>query len=306
MVKKADFGLTISQFIGLFSWNKAPLLILAIVLIPINWLIESEKWHGLMNKFVSLSRWKSIKSIISGITLGIATPSRVGEYGGRMLFVPSNKNAKAAMTTFVGSFAQNIVNITFGALGLIVFVKSFQPEQILWSWAMTTVVTAALIILYIFYFNLEFVDHLRSRFKIFDRRWIKDLISFKELDFADLIRVWILSILRYVVYLLQYLLVAYFFGIELHGILAIAGIATIFLIQGSLPLPPFLGVLARGEIAIIIWRYYDANDLSILSATYALWALNVVLPAIIGYVFVLKVNIFESIGLKNLFFNNGK
>jgi hypothetical protein len=68
------------------------------------------------------------------------------------------------------------------------------------------------------------------------------------------------------------------------------------LLQTAIPLPPIVGLLARGEVALKIWGISSQNDLSILAATFTLWVINLIIPALIGLVFILRLNFLKSLG----------
>ena len=90
-----------------------------------------------------------------------------------------------------------------------------------------------------------------------------------------------------------------FFGIQVSIINGIAGIATIFLFQTSIPLPPVMGLFVRGKIALDIWGLFSDNELGILASTFSLWILNLIVPALIGMVFIIKINVVQSLGIKS-------
>jgi hypothetical protein len=68
----------------------------------------------------------------------------------------------------------------------------------------------------------------------------------------------------------------------------ISGIFLVFLIQSGIPLPPFLSMLARVEIAVIIWSVFERDVMIILSATFSLWIINLLIPSLIGAIFLVK------------------
>ena len=94
--------------------------------------------------------------------------------------------------------------------------------------------------------------------------------------------------LRYVLYSIQYYTMLRFYGIQLPLDAALAGVGTIYLLQTAIPLPPVLGLLARGEIALLVWGIWGGNSLSILAASYTLFVLNLVFPALLGLIFIVK------------------
>jgi len=90
-----------------------------------------------------------------------------------------------------------------------------------------------------------------------------------------------------------------FFGVNAPFLEALAGISTVFLVQTSIPLPPVTGLLTRGQVALFVWSFFGGNEISVLAATYSLFVINLILPALIGAVFILKTNVLKSLGYAN-------
>jgi hypothetical protein len=123
--------------------------------------------------------------------------------------------------------------------------------------------------------------------KIFVRfgSYFEETSSFKN---KILIKALILSAMRYLVFTGQYALLLYYFGITIPFLAMISGIFLVFLIQSGIPLPPFLSMLARVEIAVIIWSVFERDVMIILSATFSLWIINLLIPSLIGAIFLVK------------------
>ncbi|MGI4806204.1 MAG: hypothetical protein ACRYFL_15665, partial [Janthinobacterium lividum] len=66
-------------------------LFLVTVLMLINWLLEAVKWQYLTKLLEKMSLWKAIEGVFCGLTMAIITPNRIGEYGGRILYLPPRK-----------------------------------------------------------------------------------------------------------------------------------------------------------------------------------------------------------------------
>ena len=66
-------------------------LIIALILVPVNWGIETFKWKYLIKKIEYISFSKAFKSILSGVTIGIFTPNRMGEFAGRIFYLESDE-----------------------------------------------------------------------------------------------------------------------------------------------------------------------------------------------------------------------
>ena len=97
-------------------------------------------------------------------------------------------------------------------------------------------------------------------------------------------------------YSVQFFFLLKFFGIDAPFLEALAGIATVFLVQTSVPLPPVMGLLTRGQVALFVWGFFGGNEISVLASTYSLFVINLVLPSLFGAVFILKTNVLKSLG----------
>ena len=96
------------------------------------------------------------------------------------------------------------------------------------------------------------------------------------------------SLLRYLTYLIQYVLIIYALDSSLSLELVIGGACFIFLIQSVVFLPPALNFLARGEISIIVWTTLGLSVYTALMATIILWVINLALPAFMGMILLVN------------------
>ncbi|MBK9737214.1 MAG: hypothetical protein IPO92_20605 [Saprospiraceae bacterium] len=104
------------------SWNIVYLGI-CFVLMPINWYLESVKWQTLMSPHTQVPLLRALKTVFAGISLGIVTPARVGEYGGRLLLSDPDYKTEVISATLLGSIAQNLCNVMGGLIFSYFFLK---------------------------------------------------------------------------------------------------------------------------------------------------------------------------------------
>lgn len=273
-------------------------LLTVLLLMPVNWLIETSRFQLLMSKFVAIDYLTSLKSILSGLSLASVTPNRVGEYGGRVLALKPENNKFGLLATFAGSIAQNLVNLVFGLLGGLYFLSihmHFTPLQLS---TMTIIVFLFVIFISILYYRLDWLSQIFKRLNFIPAmsKVQRALDQTKNLGVKLLTRVLYYSVLRYLVYTSQYVLMLYAFDFNIPIISAFSGVAFIYLVQSGLPIPPLFGLLARGEIAILIWGIFVDGELVILTATLLLWIINLILPAFIGLIIVYNIDIIKSLG----------
>src|SRR6478735_8038026 len=100
---------------GPASWK----LLMICGLMVINWSIEARKWQVLLLPIEKMSWWKCLQATLSGVAFAINTPNRIGEYGGRILYVNEGNRIPAMSLTMLGSFSQLLITMLLGCGGLI-------------------------------------------------------------------------------------------------------------------------------------------------------------------------------------------
>ncbi len=267
-----------------------------VVLMPVNWYIESTKWNVLVTKFQSFGIQKSIFSVLSGVSMAIMTPGRIGEYGGRLVGIKSENRSKAILANLISSLSQNIINLGLGLIMALLFFNTHMEIQR--SVFLSLVFASTLIVstLLLTFFRIDLMDGLLAYFPQY--KWVtkirSSVSSFTDLGNTTLFYILTLSFVRYAVYLGQYVLLIFFFGVTDQLVPAILGVSTLFFLQSNLPLPPALSVLARGEMAIFLWSVFSSNVLGIVAATFSLWIINLVIPSILGAMIISQADLFEE------------
>ncbi len=282
------------------SIEKRPFFIVFVVLLMlVNLGLESMKWKVLVSKFEKTTFLNSFKTILVGVTTGIVTPAKLGEYFGRMLLLDSKNNWKAIWATFISSIAQNIATILFGIFGLTYFLRRFYDiESTIIDVSFYLGLTLVVVLLFLYYnidLGLRIIRRLGLR-KFADKIMSKDDSIKQFADSSILNKVLIFSLLRYLVFALQYYLLLVFFGVEGDVTAVFAAITVVYLIQTSIPLPPITNIFARGEIAILVFSHFTGNEIMILSSTFSLWIINLLIPATIGMFIIFKINVVKSLG----------
>lgn len=296
--RRADWPAIGQAFLRQLRQANAAWLLAALLLVPFNWLAETKKWHQFVRRYEAMSTWRAMRAVLTGVSFSLFTPNRVGEYGGRLLYVQPRNRWKALIANLVGNFSQYMVLLTGGAIGAVYFLPQLAPVDPLYGQAFGALVLSGLVVLYAVYFNLPLALPVLRRLPMarFFRRWAREVQVITTFNRDELGSILGWAILRYAVYSTQYLLLLKFFGIEVATGAAYAAIATIFLVQTSLPLPPIAGLAARGDLAIQVWAGFGANPASGLAATFTLWIINLILPALIGTFSLLHVNITKQTG----------
>ena len=285
-------------FVEQLTIQNAIWMVLAVMLMPINWFLETLKWKILVQNFDDISLWQAYKAVFAGVTFSIFTPNRVGEYGGRILLIKPENNWKAIIATLVGSFSQLLILLSMGLMGLVYFSFQFLAIDPFVIQGIGLLGVALICLMLFCFFNVNLIIPLAKKipFANYLKKFVKDIQVLRNYSSKELGPVLIFAFLRYSVYSLQYFLILKFFGLEIALLPGLAAIATIFLLQTSFPLPPLMGLLIRGEVALFVFSFFSENDLAILASTFSLWIINLIIPALIGTLFVMNVNWLKSLG----------
>lgn len=277
---------------GMENW---PWLAVAFLLLPVNWSLETQKWRYLLFPFYRLSFGRAFSGIMAGVSLSLFTPNRVGEYGGRLLAVPSRYNGHAVVSALVGNLAQLLVLIGAGLVGALYVGGLYFREMRLLFDSFWWLAMALLILIYLLFFNIRWLGAAAGALPL-PRKALRLVLMLNRYRPRRLGVALGLAAMRYGVYCFQYFCLLAFFGAAPPIGAALAGIATIFLIQASIPLPPALGLLARGEAALLALGPHGGQEVAILAATFALFIINLCLPALVGMAAIFKINVLKSLG----------
>lgn len=268
-------------------------LLIAVVLMPLNWALETLKWQQLMRVYCRLPFGAAFAAVLSGVTISLFTPNRIGEYGGRLLALEPRLAWGTVISSLLGSWIQWTVLLTGGVAGVYHVATQLElaePGRAA-SFSIAGLALAALALWAIFHIQAlaGFAwKLLRGRWR---RRVLSKLLPLRHYSGSSIGLSLLWAALRYAVYCTQYYLMLRFFGIHLPIGEAAAGISAIFLAQTSLPLPPLAGLMARGELALWVWGAYSPDTAAILAAAYGLFIINLSLPSLVGAWILLRLNL---------------
>jgi hypothetical protein len=271
---------------------------MVIVMMFFNWGIEALKWKTLMLPLEELSFFKSLKATFSGVAFALNTPNRIGEYGGRILYIKEGNRIKAVTLTLVGSFSQLIVTILFGTVGLFIMNDLFVSIPLItsfkWSIHLFQVVLVVIVlILFVIYFNTSWIIKKVETIGLF-KRWIKFFVLLEEVSLNILLKVIVLSALRFLVFGIQYNLLLEVMHVEIDWFVGFWLVSILFLMLAIMPSIALLELGLRWQYNLFLFGLFSANAIGIYAVATGIWLINLVLPAIIGTILMLGVKVFKE------------
>ena len=278
---------------SLDSLNVVIVVSVIVLLMLANWTLEAVKWKYLLKKIELISLWKAIESVYCGLTWAVFTPNRIGEYGGRVFFLSPRKRVFGVIAMVVGSIGQMVITNIFGAVAILWFLGRFMDINVLLYNALVFLVLVFCSFFLFFYFNIRLLDGLLSKVSFLRkfRRFFHILAKFKKADLAQVIS-YCLS--RFLVFTTQYCLIIHFLIPEVALLDIVMMTFIFFFIQSALPSLDLLDVGVRSMTATYFFGFITSQEIAIMAATTLIWLVNLILPAILGSVFVLKLNFFDK------------
>ncbi|MBQ6083204.1 MAG: flippase-like domain-containing protein [Bacteroidales bacterium] len=280
-----------------FSSTKNVLLMaLALVLMPLNMALETQKWQKSILPIEKIPFRKAYMAIFTGITAGMMFPNRTGDFLGRIFILENGNRIKAAMLTFVGNIAQMLVTVSLGCLAWVFFCKGAGQ---FYAGAISLIV---LILGFLFYFNIKTLIYFK---RLIPKKWRPRVENYMEIfdSFSkkDLFRILLLAIAKYIVYSFQFVLLIWAFNVPLYYFEAMISIMFTYLLMTVIPFITITEIAVRGSVCIFVFEKWlsimgisTSFSMMVFSASTMLWFYNLAIPAIIGLFFIRKLKFIRS------------
>lgn len=233
---------------------------------------------------------------MSGLSFSLFIPNGVGEYVGRMLYLNEGKRLRSISVSIVGSISQIIVTFIMGLIGTVILLHQgigsgalpISPVSKWWMQGLFYFIMGSTILLILMYFRISWFAKWLQKIPWVHRRRVF-IISLESYDAALLAKVLFFAFLRYSVFILQYLLVFYILDVHIPVLECSATTAAMFLIMAVVPTIPVAEVSVRGQISLQLFGLFSSNNLGIISAAILIWLVNIIIPSILGTLFILGV-----------------
>jgi hypothetical protein len=266
----------------------------------LNWGLEALKWQLLLSPLEKINFSNSLKSVFAGCSITMLTPNRTGEFGGRILFVRPENRIKAISVTIVGSISQLTITIIIGVVAIIILkntnINYKLVKNLPWIFNEYVLVFSSLagIVLLLIFFRLDFLIKYLEGISFLKK--INQHISFvNSFNRKLLLRILFYSLLRYLVFILQYIFLLQVLQVDIDGFVCFGLLAIFYLTMAILPTIGFTELPVRATTSVLILGLVSANYLGIQTAALGIWLINLVIPSIIGSIYILRTKIYKKI-----------
>ncbi len=277
------------------------LLLLLILLGCLNWLIESIKWRYLVSNIYKMSMFDSVKSVLIGVFFSLFIPNRAGDFLGRVYSINQKEKGKLSILTLLGSYAQLIATLLWGVIGCSYFlIEYFDSFSIYFIYASSFIAIGwvALFVAVLLYFKIGTITRLKyfNKWKLLTRVHSWTLVL-KDLPKAQLLSVFTLSLIRYLVFAFQLWLAYRLLGIDANTMDLFFFVTVYYLLLTFIPTIVLSEIGVRGALSIYLFKFFmfltsmDVYDFewSVSFASILVWIINIIIPSIVGSFYSYKL-----------------
>jgi hypothetical protein len=272
-------SISFSQFAATIQYKNGSYLLLFLGLAAINWGLEILKWQTVIRPVKKLTFWEATRQSLGALTVSLATPNRIGEYGVKAYFFETGERKQVLLLNFFSHLTQMAITTVFGVWGLIYVANHF-------GISFSTTHIAIGVCLFIFFGIMATVYKEKQL-------WIKGLSLVKVTEFmknlptALKLKMLLFSLLRYLVFSSLFYLLLNFFGARIALSEAIPILCAMYLLVSVLPTIFIFDVVVRGGVAVWLFGLAGIPEWPVLYTVMAMWLLNFVIPAIWGSFYII-------------------
>ncbi|MBA3662619.1 MAG: flippase-like domain-containing protein [Bacteroidetes bacterium] len=272
---------------SVFSFQGAIILFICLLLIPVNWGLETYKWQLVTAPVEKVSFKKATQSVYSGICLGNLAPGRATEFIAKIIFFKPENRPQITVLHFINGMFQLCVTYLIGFIALAYKVNSFGDNYL---WIAYTAISTAVLVILVFIISLVKIDAVLN---FITRRISKKQNTETRHEYkftrVQLLKLFGLSLLRYFVFYFQMVIIMKLFAGNFNADIAL-GIALYFLITTTIPMISFLEAAIRAAVAIVVFKGTGLSNAGLALSSVAVWLINIIIPSIAGYFILIRQN----------------
>lgn len=250
-------------------------LLLAFLLIPVNYFFEWLKWRKVLSEQnTDFGIKTNFQAFMAGIITGVLTPNMQGNFLGRMYYYPRKHRISIIILTLWTNLAQFLISL---CLGLISILLIGDYSNLLGK-SSIVVMVIILAFFFLFYYLFGALQLKKPTWKWWRRLQVamKNKFAFKS---------WILlfGTMRYLTFAFQFFLVLIAFGAEPVTLTYLM----IFQLYFWTTIAPSLilgKLVVRESIAVWLMGGIILDEWSLILTSFIVWLINLLVPTLIGFI----------------------
>lgn len=273
-----------------FSHARLGPVLVALALVPVSLGLETYRWWRLVRCLNSdVTYGEALVAVLGGYPLGLLTPGRVGEYVGRSALLEGVPGGQAAALTFAEKMATLASVLVAGLAALAHFLSQMTEPSPLWPIIVTVsgLWTGTLLLALLYPGGARIALGTLLPFAPVRRA----LDAFEAIPPHEALRLLVLSFVRYGVFASQFVLLIRAFAPETSLLAATSGVALVYFAKSALHSITLGDLGVREGAAVYFLGAYGVAEGAALDASLSVFALNLLLPALVGVPLLLRLRL---------------
>ena len=261
-----------NQFLALLERKKSIIGVAFILSLSfLNRFLEILKWQNLAQKIKPISLSKATEQVLAALTAGLFTPNGIGEYAGKALYFPKKNTGEVVFLNLICNGIQMILSVLFGIIGLLILGYWFEVSILMLIVSIVGLILFLLKKITIKGYSLsQFFNKINALPQKMHRKNI------------------CLAVLRYLTFSHQYYFLLLAFDVDLPYFTLMGAIVAVYFLASSLPTFQFLDFAVKGGVSVYFFGLLGINEWIIVFISMLMWFLNIVLPVLVGSVYVFR------------------
>lgn len=280
-------------------WMHDPALYLVLIgtllLMPVNWGIESYKWKMITSTVEPVTYITAVKSVFSGICVGNIAPGRAMEFLAKIFFFKPENRPVITVLHFINGMFQMLITVIMGMCAIGYKLNQNSTSSII---VYLMLIGGALMILF-FCLAITHIDFIQNKLKFI--KWFKNISASQtvRLSKSMMARLVVLSIVRYMVFTCQFYFIYHALSPQSLFLQSFASIAAYFMFTSLVPMISVIEPAIRAAIALFVFNNTSDITVNVVLASTWVWIINVVFPSLFGYLVILKEKVYFRSGRAN-------
>lgn len=144
--------------------------------------------------------------------------------------------------------------------------------------------------LILFYFGLPVIEKRLFKYRLL-KKFMKKLDIIKLYNSSTLFIVLLLSVFRYITFTGQYFLMFHVLELNIPLLDFWVLMSKVFNVSSFIPTFSLSEVLTRGSVLVWVFSLIFFSSEKLLTISFIIWLINLVIPVLIGYVFFTRARI---------------
>ena len=272
----------------IYAFSNANLYIIAIVILlgVVNIYLQFAKWNLTCSEVLKENnKAKVVRSLFYGLSAGIITPLRIGEYFGRGIEFKNKSLVQVTIATLIDKFFPLMIVAFLGSISSLLFIYYYFNVSIFIVISLFILLFTLFYIFILLIINNRFWDTiLFSKVKSSEKLkpFLNKLKAFQNLDRNYFYKMLIISFLFYSCFLIQYALLVSAFSNHFDYLNYLWAANLIMFVKTIIP-PISMGELGIREGASVYFLSQFGESASIgFNSSILLFIINLLIPALIG------------------------